>query len=203
MTPTGLTKALAVGVMTLAWVSSTQAQSNGDKLEISAFAVNMSNIGTGATATVAITIDSWSTEKEREHLVTTMLTKGQAALLRELQKARVHGRFRIPGLSGPDPLQLRLGHDIHYAWQTPLPEGGRRIVLATDRHIGFREARNQPRTIDYPFTVMEIHVDKDGNGQGKAAVATKITFNKSTNTIELENYASEPVRLNEVKVTVK
>jgi hypothetical protein len=35
------------------------------------------------------------------------------------------------------------------------------------------------------------------------AVATKISFDKKKNTIELENYSSEPVRLNEVKVKVK
>jgi hypothetical protein len=33
------------------------------------------------------------------------------------------GAFRIPGIVGPDPHQLRLWHDLHYAWQTPLPEG--------------------------------------------------------------------------------
>ena len=68
---------------------------------------------------------------------------------------------------GPDPLQLRLGHDLHYTWQEPLPEGGKRIVIATDRYISFQEARNQPRISDYPFTFFEIRVDKAGAGQGK------------------------------------
>ena len=66
-----------------------------------------------------------------------------------------------------------------------------------------REARNQPRTIDYPFTLFEIRVNKDGEGEGKMAVATKITFDKKANQVELENYSSEPVRLNSVKVKVK
>ena len=114
-----------------------------------------------------------------------------------------HGRFSIPGLVGPDPHQLRLGNPLRYAWQTPQPEGGRRIVIATDRYIGFAEARNQPRTIDYPFTLFEIRVNKAGEGQGKMAVATKISFDKKKKTIELENYSSEPVRLNNVKVKVK
>ena len=35
------------------------------------------------------------------------------------------------------------------------------------------------------------------------AVATKISFDKKKNQIELENYSSEPVRLNNVKVKVK
>jgi hypothetical protein len=174
-----------------------------DRLEITAFAVNMSNIGTGANAVVDITVNSWSSDAERDRLIDTMLTKGSDALLRELQKAPVKGRFRVPGQRPPDPQHLALGLDIRYARQMPLPEGGRRIVLAMDRYIGIREARNRPRSIDYPFTLMEIRVDRDGNGEGKLSVATKIHFDKKKNVIELENYASEPVRLNNVKVKVK
>jgi hypothetical protein len=200
---TGLIRVVTAIALALSLTAAANTQSNDEKLEITAFAVNMSNIATGSNAVVDITVNSWSTEQEREQLITTMLEKGPDALLRALQKAPVHGRFRIPGLMGPDPHQLRLGHDIHYAWQTPQPDGGRRIVLATDRYIGFQEARNQPRSIDYPFTLMEIHVGKNGEGQGKMAVATKITFDKKKKQIELENYSSEPVRLNALKVKVK
>jgi hypothetical protein len=195
-------RALTVLVMT-APLTIIAAQTNQEKLEITAFAVNMSNIATGASEVVQIRIDSWSTAEERKHLITTMVEKNADALLRELQKTPSHGRFSIPGLRGPDPHQLRLGYPLHYAWQTPLPDGGRRIVIATDRYIGFAEARNQPRTVDYPFTLFEIRLDKNGEGQGKMAVATKINFDKEKNAIELENYSSEPVRLNNVKAKVR
>ena len=191
---------VAAGVL---WTATPQAQTNQEKLEISAFAVNMSNIATGSNAQVQLTINSWSTAEERERLITTVLEKGSDALLRELQKAPVKGRFRIPTARQPDPHHLALGLDLHYAMQTPLDEGGRRIVIATDRYIGFQEARSQPRTIDYPITLIEIRVDKEGNGVGKMAVATKISFDKKKNQIELENYSSEPVRLNNVKIKVK
>jgi hypothetical protein len=187
----------------LAGVTTPLAQTNDEKLEISAFAINMSNIATGSSALVQITVNAWSTADERERLITTVLEKGGDALLRELQKAPIKGRFRIPTARRPDPHHLALGLDLHYAWQTPLPEGGRRIVLATDRYIGFHEARSQPRSVDYPITIMEIRVDKDGNGQGKMAVATRVSFDKKANKIELENYSSEPVRLNDVKVKMK
>lgn len=191
---------VAAGVL---WTATPQAQTNQEKLEISAFAVNMSNIATGSNAQVQLTINSWSTAEERERLITTVLEKGSDALLRELQKAPVKGRFRIPTARQPDPHHLALGLDLHYAWQSPLDDGGRRIVIATDRYIGFQEARSQPRTIDYPITLIEIRVDKEGNGVGKMAVATKISFDKKKNQIELENYSSEPVRLNNVKIKVK
>ncbi len=150
---------VAAGVL---WTATPQAQTNQEKLEISAFAVNMSNIATGSNAQVQLTINSWSTAEERERLITTVLEKGSDALLRELQKAPVKGRFRIPTARQPDPHHLALGLDLHYTWQTPLDDGGRRIVIATDRYIGFQEARSQPRTIDYPD-----HADRDSRRQGR------------------------------------
>jgi hypothetical protein len=176
------------------------SQTNGDKLEITAWAVNMSNIATGANATVEFTIDRWSTPEDRERLITTMQEQGQDALLRVLQDMPSIGRMRFPALQGRDPLNARLGWDLRYAATEPLPEGGRKIVLLTDRPIGFREAVNRPRTIDYPFTLIEMRVDRDGEGQGKMSVAAKITFDRGKKVIELENYTSEPVRLQNVRL---
>ena len=199
-TPTLIAGLVVAGLL---WSGTPQAQTNDEKLEISAFAVNMSNIATGSNAVVQITVNAWSTAEERERLITTVLENGSDALLKELQKAPVKGRFRVPTARQPDPHHLSLGLDLRYAWQTPLPDGGRRIVLALDRYIGFQEARSNPRSMDYPITLMEIRVDKNGNGQGKMAVATKISFDKKKNQVEIENYASEPVRLNNVEVKVK
>ena len=197
---------LASGIVTAVLMlapGTAPVQAQQEALEIDAFAINMSNIATGANARVDIKINTWSTAAEREQLITTMLEKGSDALLKALQKAPVKGRFRIPTARPPDPHHLSLGLDIRYAWQVPLPEGGKRIVLAMDRYIGFAEARNQPRSIDYPFTLLQIHIDKDGKGEGKMAVATKIKFDKEKKVIELENYATEPVRLNNLTAKVK
>lgn len=171
------------------------------KIEMTAFAVNMSNVGPGAAGTVEINVNSWSSAEERKAILTTMVEKNQDAVLKALQKATVKGRFRIPGLVGPDPHQLRMGHDIRYAWQTPLPDGGTRIVLGTDRYIGFQEASRQPRTMDYPFTLIEIHVAKNGEAEGKMSVATMLDYDKEKKQLVIENYSSQPVRLS--KVTVK
>ncbi len=187
----------------MGFASAAPAQESSQKLQITAFAINMGSIGGGGTATVDLTVDSWSTAAQREQLLKTLLEKGQDGLVSALQNNPVRGRFSIPGLIGPDPYQLRLGHSIRYAWQNPLPEGGRRIILAMDRYIGFAEARNQPRVSDYPLTLIELHVNDSGEGQGKFAVATQIHVDKDKKTIEIENYSSEPVRLNEVKVKVK
>jgi hypothetical protein len=160
-------------------------------VRLTAFAVNMSNIATGGANVVDIQIERWSTEDERQKLVTTFLEKGPEKLLDALQDLKRIGYIRLPNT---------LGYDLHFARQVPLDEGGQRIIIATDRRIGFWEARNQPRTMDYPFTLIEIRLKPDGTGEGKLSVATKITMNKKTKTVELENYSSEPVRLQNVKI---
>ena len=172
-------------------------------IRMTAFAVNMSTVQGGPnrrTATVDIRIKRWSTEAEREKLLSTAVEKGQNGLLRELQRMPDHGRISIPTWQGPDPHNARLGWELHYAFATKGEDGGLRIGIATDRYIGMWEAREQPRTIDYPFSLIEMRFDKSGKGVGKFAVATKIDFDKKKKQLVLENYASEPVRLNEITI---
>jgi predicted dienelactone hydrolase len=165
------------------------AQSNGSE-KFTAFAVDLSNTRRGAAASVVdITVNRWSTDAERDRLLTVFREKGQDGLLSALQKLPVVGYINTPG---------SLRYDLHFARQRPEAEGGRMVFLMTDRYITAWEARNQPRSIDYPFTLIQLKVDKDGNGVGKASIATKITETKD-GTIELENFSNVPVMLNEVK----
>jgi hypothetical protein len=178
--------------------------SSTDKVRISGWALNMSNIATGANQTIQIDINKWSSPSQRKHLIETFIAKKQDGLLRELEKQPEMGRFNFPGYMGPDPDKIMtLGTDIRYAMNFPGKDGGRRIVIMTPRVIGFRETRNQPRTIDYPFTLFEMRFDTSGKGEGRMAYMTQITFDKKTNSIELENYSSEPVRLNELRLEVR
>jgi hypothetical protein len=183
------------------WQAGTGARPlNGRKLEITALAVNMSNIGTGGSANVEFTIDRWSTPDVRRKLIETMTTSGPDALLKALREQPPVGRMRFPNLNGPDPTNVRLGWDVRYASERELPEGGRRIVLALDRTMSFWEVSRRPRTVDYPFTFIQIQVNAEGEGEGKLSLATKVNFDKEKNEIELETYASEPLRLQSVRV---
>lgn len=197
------TMSALVGLTALLVSLSVSSQTNDEKLDITANAVNMSNIGTGSTFLVQFTVERWTTQQERETLVAAMQEKGPDGLLAALQKMPSHGRMRVPSWTGPDPLNIRLGWDLRYAWREKNPDGGDRIVLGTDRFISWWEAANRPRTIDYPFTVIELRTNKDGEGEGKLSVATKINAIKGTNVIELETYASEPVRLQNVRVRAR
>src|SRR5262245_16420892 len=196
--------ALTASVMaSLAGAQSTTASAT-DKVTINGWALNMSNIATGANQTIRINVDRWSNPSQRQHLITTFLEKKQDGLLRELEKQPEMGRFNFPGYLGPDPNNtMRLGTDIRYAMNFPGQDGGRRIVIITPRVIGFREQVNQPRVYDYPFSLFEMRFNRDGKGEGRMAYATQINFDKKKNQIELENYSSEPVRLNNLVLEVR
>lgn len=64
---------------------------------------------------------------------------------------------------------------------------------------GSGEAANRPRTIDYPFTVIQMHMNPDGQGEGRLSLATKIIADKKRQTIILENYGIQPVLLTNVR----
>ena len=80
-----------------------------------------------------------------------------------------------------------------------MPDGGERVILATDRPLGFFESANQLRTVGYPFTIIELRLNPQGEGEGKMSFATKIIADKESGTIVLENYGIQPVLLQAVK----
>ena len=162
------------------------AQTQGAPESFTAVAMVNNTVASGA-GTIQIRITRWSTPSERTSLVQTLLSKGPSATLDELRRTRPVGTIKTPD---------SLGYDLHFASQTPGDDGGRRIVIATDRPIGFWEAANRPRTFDYPFTVIQMQMRADGKGSGTLSYATKVIAHDDT--IELEHYASAPVMLTEI-----
>ena len=180
---------LAVGfVLAAAPAAWAQTASNSPRERFSAVAVNISTVGRSGATPVDITINRWTTAAERERLVTVFKEKGADALLSALQGMKPVGTINTPG---------NIAYDLRYASQLPGEDGGRRIILATDRPISFWEARDRPRSVDYPFLLMELRLNKKGEGEGKLSLATKLTLNGDV--LVIENYANQPVMLNEIK----
>lgn len=179
----------AASALAAALITPPAVSGQNVKESFTGFAINM-NSGP-RTAVIDFTIERWSTDEERNQLLSIISENKDPTqpLLRALQKMPKVGYIRT---------QQTLAWDLRYAHQFKLDEGGRRIVLATDRPIGFREAVNQPRTIDYPFTIIEIRLNPNDEGEGKILAGTKIFVDKNK-TIVLENYGQQPVRFNEIK----
>ena len=181
--------ALSLSLAAILAGGAVSAQSNGQPEEFTATAIVNNNLRAGA-GRVVVRVERWSSDAERDRL-TAALAKGPDSLLEELRDMKSVGTIRTPD---------SLGYDLRYARPEKGEDGGRSIVIATDRPIGFWEAANQPRTIDYPFTVLQMELDKNGEGKGTMSIATKII--QRHNTVELENFASAPVMLNEIRAKV-
>jgi hypothetical protein len=154
-----------------------------------ALAADLSTTGNGGTGRIDITITRWSTPEEREQLRTVLVENGTEAVYTALQKMKSVGRIRVND---------SLGWDLRYSREVK-GNDGRRIVFATDRPIGTAEAVRQPRSIDYKFTVGELRFTGD-KGEGSLSPAVKLRYDQGDQTLELENLASEPIRLLDVRI---
>jgi hypothetical protein len=157
----------------------------------SAFAVTTGGPLTPAGAgQVDITVTRWSTEEETARFLTALKKGGHEALIDEFQDVEPVGTIRSPA---------SLGYDLRYAHSEDLGDGMRRIVLATDRPMSFYETVNQPRSADYPFTFIELRVDAQGRGQGQLAIASALAATRNGKSIQVYNYDTQPIQLNEVR----
>ena len=94
--------------------------------EFRAFAINMQGGPMTNAGVVEIGLWGWSTEANRDMLIATLKEKGSDALLEALTSHPPLGYIRMPNT---------LGWSIYYARQTELPDGSKKIVMATNRKL--------------------------------------------------------------------
>jgi hypothetical protein len=166
------------------------AQTSATPERYTATAVNLGQPGPTGPWTVEMVVTRWSTDAERDRLVSVLLAKGADELLETLQDMPRVGYIRTPDT---------IGYDLRFARKMPSGDGGERVFLATDRYIGFWEATQRPRTVDYPYTYVELRLGPDGTGEGKMSIFTKVMFDKEAHAIVLEDYGTQPVLLQNVR----
>ena len=182
-------RALSVAAAVLVMVVGMAAQTHGDPEEFTSFAISMGAYsGAGGTAQLIMTVNQWATQEERDAFFVTLKEKSAEALLQQLRRSKRVGSLRTA---------QTVGWDIRLALEEPGKDGGRRVMLLTDRPIGFSEATNRPITIDYPFTVIDMQIPAKGFGQGTLAIAAKII--PAGKTVIVENFDTQPVQLNRIE----
>src|SRR5262245_35340908 len=93
-------------------------------LALRAFAVNMSGVGRAHAGTLDIVIERWSTDDERAKLFAVLTEKGPDKLADALHDVKPRAGYVRTSWS--------LGWDLGFAHEIPTPDGGRRIIIATD-----------------------------------------------------------------------
>jgi hypothetical protein len=97
------------------------------------------------------------------------------------------------------------GYSLHSAVRLPEPDGGERIILISDRRLGAWNDLWKPVMGDasnYEFSVIELHVNAKGEGEGKVSLTGKVAAINASDTVKtigLENYSGLPVVLGNVK----
>jgi hypothetical protein len=160
-----------------------------DKTEqFSATAFGTSGAASGKSVGVNIYINSYTTDDEVKEFLNVLKTQGQDGLEKAFDKTKERGRLAIVGSTGNDVPFIRSRN----------AETRRVIRMATNRIMSFGELYNSPRSRDYKFTIVELRLGPDGNGEGNIFYAVKLKFNKMGE-LEIEHYGQSPLRLANVR----
>ena len=223
-----LTVAMLVALALGASIAAQTSAPETPEFVFTGVSANVAEPGQG----VRIRIFKWSDERERQPMIAAMdpppPAQGDAAAGRAARTggAGRGGRGRGRGAAPAAPLTPAqalagasrraptvgyiwtsdvTGYSIKYAYRTPSPESGERIVLAIDRRLGTHVAAWQPVTpqpaTDYPFTVLEMRFDTRGIGEARTSLTTNVVVDKQAGTLALENYAGAPAILQKVRKT--
>jgi hypothetical protein len=170
-----------------------------------ATAINLTDNHPVPVGRVDFVIERWSTPEELDSL---RATKAPAMpMLDALQNVRRRaGTLFTPGLQAVGTRSReRRPQSILFAQEINTPTG-RRVVLATDKQLGFGDSIPDPKTwnggplpSDFQFTLFDIRFGTDGIGVGKMAPENKVAYNSATRTFEIQNFAKEPERLTGVR----
>ena len=175
---------VAAGALALAVPLTVQPDRAPERF--TAIAVNLESPRRAMTGTVEIVVNRWSTDRERDRLLTVLLERGPEKLLDALQDTPRVGYIRTPD---------GIGYDLNFSRRTSGEDGGERIEIVTGRDFRFWEGINQAGSIDYSFAVIELRINRDGQGEGRMSIATKITGKA----LALEEYATQPVSLQKAR----
>jgi hypothetical protein len=153
------------------------------------------NMSPGAGKTLTVDVIRWSTDAEMEKLAAAFTEKGEQRWSEALQAAPTVGYIWIGGES--------IGYSVRYAQRITLPDGGDRVIVATDRPLGSWDRvpwkAIGPSALEYPFAVVDLRLPRNGQGEGKASLAAKVAVDHEGKTIALENDAMAPVLIKDVK----
>ena len=184
---------LVAGTLAASMFQIAEAQSKGAIENFTGTTVNV----TRAPDSLKIDLLRWSTDAERDQVFTALSGKGEKEFISVLAKQPTLGYIWTSESAG---------YSVRYAYKMSLPDGGERVVIATDKKLGSWNPQIWKPTgsaagNSYEFTVLELHLNRRGIGEGKSSLFAKITADNTARTIALENYAAATLVLREVKET--
>jgi hypothetical protein len=142
----------------------------------------------GVTRPFTLTLNGHTADSAAERAVATLAEGGQDRLLSLIRDNNL-GRFSIGG---------QVGREVNFVVEEKMSNGDRKIIILFERWMDLYEVRYGSRSTDYPFSYVELIVDRQGHGQGTFIPAARVRFNKK-NEVEVENFGIYPARLSGVR----
>jgi hypothetical protein len=131
----------------------------------------------GRSFNVTAIIQEYSAPEDQKVLLEAFEQKGNEGLVNALSKMPSKGRLAITGT---------LGGDLAYIRNFPMPDGGQRIRMVTNRLLRFGEVWADSRSSDYNLSGMEVILSKDKkHNSGTLFPAAELKLNKE-HQMELE-----------------
>jgi hypothetical protein len=131
----------------------------------------------GSTVSIDIRINRYNTEEDIKNYAELLKDSGPQALRGRLEKEDVGQLSPVGSVGTPIAIARKLGNGDKTT-----------IRVVTARNMSFAELRNSGRSVDYPYTMLEFVLEKDGTGTGTAIGAAKVRFDKKKNQYEIESF---------------
>jgi hypothetical protein len=197
-----------------------QTPATGPVLSLAAITDNVS----GARDSIRIDVLRWSNDAERDRLLAAW---NQAVAPPKAAAPETGKAGKAAGKAAPAPASRATpesaltaaldkapsvghlwsseiaGYSLRYAVRLAEQDGGERIVLITERRLGAWNDLWKPAgagaATNYEFSVVELHLNAKGEGEGKVSLTGKVAVDGAAKTIGLENYSALPVVLKNVR----
>ena len=133
---------------------------------------------------ITLHVDSFTPSREIEALSRTIGHHGQSAAVADLTRLNARGWIRVGKV---------LGYEVPIIRSFTTTKG-QKIVAVLDQPIEIFDQLRRTRSTTYPFGMVELNLDDNGNGNGRLIAATQAMFT-SDGKIEMESYGTRPFRI--------
>ncbi len=146
----------------------------------------------GASTWIDMYVKEFTSTDQALELLKVLQDKGPDGLERELRKRDIGSIVTSKSVGASRGFMTIAVARKHES------ETGTIIRLFTARPMSFLELYHSGRSIDYPFGLIELMLDKDGNGQGAVIAAAKVEITEEGN-LNLESMGNQYLKITNVR----
>lgn len=133
---------------------------------------------------IEIAVDRWTTEEERAVLLEVLDRDGSGAAVMYLGRQDPAGRFLIDG---------EVGHSLRYAREAVIGDI-RQVVIATEEAVSIVDPGVSGQAPEDGFTLIVLHLDAAGNGEGRVAVGTNLIVDLEKQLLGIQYSPTEAIQ---------